>query len=221
VTTVGEYRQLRFVAPPGSTELLLVRHGESEPAVVGRPFDLVDGQGDPSLSPEGRLQADKACARLAHEGVDAIYVTSLRRTVQTAEPLARALALPWVVEADLREVFVGEWEGGLLRKKVADRDPVAIRMHEQQRWDVIPGAEPADVFARRLRQAVGRIAGAHGDQRVVVFTHGGTIGELLSQATGSEPFAFTGSDNASISQLVVTGGRWILRRFNDTAHLDG
>jgi probable phosphoglycerate mutase len=220
VATGGEYRQLRFVAPPGATEILLVRHGESEPAVDGRPFDLVDGQGDPALSPEGRLQAEMVCARLAHEGVDAIYVTSLRRTVETAEPLARVLGLACVVEADLREVFVGEWEGGLLRKKVMDRDPVAIRMHEEQRWDVIPGAERADVFARRLRRAVERIAAAHGDQRVAVFTHGGTIGELLAQAAGSEPFAFTGSDNASISHLVVTPPKWIVRRFNDTAHLD-
>ena len=28
-----------------------------------------------------------------------------------------------VVEADLREVFLGEWEGGLLRMKAADGDP--------------------------------------------------------------------------------------------------
>jgi 2,3-bisphosphoglycerate-dependent phosphoglycerate mutase len=67
---------------------------------------------------------------------------------------------------------------------------------------------------------VERIAAAHRDERVAVFTHGGTIGELLAQATGSEPFAFTGSDNGSISELVVTPQKWILRRFNDTAHLD-
>jgi probable phosphoglycerate mutase len=42
---------------------------------------------------------------------------------------------------------------------------------------------------------------------------------MLSQATGSTAFAFT-SDNTGISQLVVTPERWILRRFNDTAHLD-
>jgi probable phosphoglycerate mutase len=215
-----QYRQLRFEPPPGATEILLVRHGESEPAVEGRPFALVNGQGDPALAPDGRVQADKVCARLAHDAIDAIYVTSLRRTAETAAPLARILGLVPVVEPDLREVFVGEWEGGLLRQKLVDRDPVAIQMHEEQRWDVIPGAEPSDAFARRLRQAVDRIAAAHRDQRVAVFTHGGTIGELLAQATGSEPFAFTGADNGSISHLVVLPGRWILRRYNDTAHLD-
>jgi probable phosphoglycerate mutase len=214
-----QYRQFRFEPPPGATEILLVRHGESEPAVDGRPFRLLDGQGDPSLAPEGRAQAEKVCARLANEGVDDIYVSSLRRTAQTAETLARTLGLEPVVDADLREVFLGEWEGGLLRKKVADRDPVALRISAEQRWDVIPGAESAASFARRLRHAVERIAAAHGDQRVAVFTHGGTIGELLAQATGSRPFAFTGSDNASISRLVVTPEGWTVRGYNDTAHL--
>ncbi len=125
------------------------------------------------------------------------------------------------VEADLREVFLGEWEGGLFRRKIAERDPIALRMFEEQRWDVIPGAEPADVFARRLRGAVARIAAAHVDQKVAAFSHGAAIAELMAQATGSEPFAFTGADNASISDLVITAQKWIVRRFNDTAHLDG
>jgi probable phosphoglycerate mutase len=217
---MAEYRQARFLAPPGATEILLVRHGESEPAVDGHPFPLVDGQGDPALAPEGRLQAEKVCARLAAERVDAIYVTSLRRTSETAERLTQALGLTPVVERDLREVMVGEWEGGLLRSKINSSDPVALRLREEQRWDVIPGAEPAAAFAERVRGAIERIAAAHGDQRVVVFTHGGTIGEVLAQTTGSKPFAFIGADNASISQIVVAGPRWILRRYNDTAHLD-
>jgi 2,3-bisphosphoglycerate-dependent phosphoglycerate mutase len=214
------FRQLRFTPPPGATEILLVRHGESEPAVDGRPFALIDGQGDPALSPEGRLQALRVCARLAAQKIDALYVTTLRRTVETASALSGALGLPSTVEPDLREVFVGEWEGGLLRRMMTEMGPIARRVTEEQRWDAIPGAEPADAFARRLRAAVERIAAAHPDERVAVFTHGGVIGELLHQATGSEPFVFTGADNASISHLVVTSERWVLRSFNDTAHLD-
>jgi probable phosphoglycerate mutase len=173
------------------------------------------------LSSEGRAQAEEVCARLATEGVDAIYVSSLRRTAQTAEILVRTLGLEPVVDADLREVFLGEWEGGLLRKKVVDRDPVALRVSAEQRWDVIPGAESAASFAQRVRQAVERIAAAHPDERVAVFSHGGTIGELLAQATGARPLAFTGSDNASISRLVVTSLGWTVRGYNDSAHLAG
>jgi len=199
---------------------VLVRHGESQPAVEDQPFDLVDGHGDPALSPEGREQAVKVCARLAGEGVDAIYVSKLRRTTQTAAALADALGLTPVVDPDLHEVFLGDWEGGAFRKRVAEGDPIAGRMITEERWDVIPNAEPADAFAQRVRRAISRITAAHPDQRVAVFAHGGTIGQVLAQATGSRPFALGGSDNASISHLVVAGERWILRRFNDTTHLD-
>ena len=67
---------------------------------------------------------------------------------------------------------------------------------------------------------VERIASTHPDQRVAVFAHGGVIGQILAIATGSRPFALSGADNASISHLVVAGDRWVLRRFNDTGHLD-
>lgn len=214
-----EYRQIRFEPPPGATEILLVRHGESQAAIEGQDFDLVDGHGDPALSPEGQDQAELVSARLAGERIDAIYVTSLRRTAETAAPLARRLSLVPRVEADLREVFLGEWEGGLLRQKVIEGDPIAVQMREEQRWEVIPGAESTTTLARRVRGAIERIAAAHPDERVVAFAHGGTIGEVLAQAAHSDPFAFNGADNASISHLVVTPDRWVVRRFNDTAHL--
>jgi probable phosphoglycerate mutase len=105
-------RQWRFQPPPGATEILLVRHGESEPAVVGTSFELLDGQSNPALSPEGEEEAEQVCERLASENVGAIYVSTLRRTTQTAAPLAQRLGLEPVVDADLREVFLGELEGG-------------------------------------------------------------------------------------------------------------
>ncbi|WP_232376171.1 histidine phosphatase family protein [Amycolatopsis aidingensis] len=218
-TPVTEYRQPRFEAPPGSTELLLIRHGESAPAVDGVPFPVLGAHSDPDLAPEGRQQAERVGERLAKEHIDAIYVTTLRRTAQTAEPLAGRLGLTPAVEADLREVLLGEWEGGLLRKRVAENHPTAQRLWAEQRWDVIPGAEPAPEFAARVRGAVERLVAAHPDERLAVFTHGGVIAAVLAAATGSEPFAFIGADNASISGLVVHGSRWILRRFNDIAHL--
>jgi probable phosphoglycerate mutase len=218
-----QVRQARFRRPPGATELVLVRHGESMPAVPGESFDLVDGHGDPALAPDGVEQAERVGARLADEGgIDAVYVTSLRRTVETAAPLLRRVAgLEARVERDLREVHLGEWEGGLFRVKVRDLDPVAVRMLEEERWDVIPGAEPADAFRARVRAAIGRLHAAHPDQRVAVFTHGGVIGRILSDATGARPFAFNGADNGSISHVVVHGERWMVRRYNDTSHLEG
>ena len=85
---------------------------------------------------------------------------------------------------------------------------------------MIPGAEPMEVFAGRVAAGLSRIVAAHADQRVAVFTHGGVIGEAMRLAVGgTRPFAFIGADNGSSSHLVAIGDRWIVRRFNDTAHL--
>lgn len=215
------FSQRPYVGPPGSTELLLIRHGASADSVEGETFELVEGQGDPPLSEVGRHQAELVAARLGHELFDGLYVSNLRRTAQTAAPLIERTGMTPVVDPDLREVFLGEWEGGLLRQKAADHDPVLERVFAEQRWDVVPGAETRAEFGGRLRRAVERITAAHPGGRVAVFSHGAAIGELLAQATGSEPFAFLGADNASVSKLVVTDGRWVLRGYNDTSHLTG
>lgn len=219
------YRQYRFALPDGATDLLIVRHGESAPARLDAPAPTVDGHSDPELAPEGLEQAERLADRLEHERIDAIYVTSLRRTAQTAAPLAKRVGIEPVVEPDLREVYLGEWEGVAFRKYVAEHHPIALRMFAEQRWDVIPGAESNDRLATRVRGALDRIVAAHPGQRVVVVVHGGVIGQCMSLATGAPVFSFMGADNASISQLVAmpagTGRRPLLvRRFNDTAHLD-
>jgi probable phosphoglycerate mutase len=144
------YRQHRYTPPPGATEILLVRHGESQPVDPERPFELVDGHGDPPLDPVGVEQAERVGARLAGEDIAAIYVTTLRRTVETAAPLAQRLGITPQVEPGLREVYLGEWEGGLLRVKAEQRDPAFMQAIEEERWDPIPGAEPIDVFRDRV-----------------------------------------------------------------------
>ncbi len=221
MTSPRTFSQRPYVGPPGSTELLLIRHGASADSVEGETFELVEGQGDPPLSEVGRHQAELVAARLGHELFDAMYVSNLRRTAQTAAPLVERTGMTPVVDPDLREVFLGEWEGGLLRQKAADHDPLFEQIFAEQRWDLIPGAESRLEFGGRLRRAVERIVVAHPGGRVAVFSHGAAIGELLAQATGSEPFAFLGADNASISRLVVTGARWVLRGYNDTSHVTG
>ncbi len=215
------FSQRPYVGPPGSTELVLVRHGASADSLEGETFELVEGQGDPPLSEIGQHQAEQVALRLAHELFDGLYVSTLRRTAQTAAPLVARSGMTPVVDADLREVFLGEWEGGLLRQKAADQDPLWDSVLREQRWDLVPGAESREVFGGRLRRAVERIAAAHPGGRVVAFSHGAAIGEILAQATSSAPFAFLGADNASISKIVVHEDRWVLRGYNDTAHLTG
>lgn len=213
------YAQTVFSRPPGATDVLLVRHGRSAPMPAGAEWPHVEGHADPELSEEGREQADRLGERLAKVEIDAIYTSDLRRTIETAAPLARRLGITPVADARLREVFLGEWEGGVFRQREAERHPLMVRLWREGRWDVVPGAEPVERFAARVGDALERCAERHPGGRVVVVCHGGVIGQAIALATGALPLAFVRCDNASISHVIRNEDQWIVRRFNDTAHL--
>jgi probable phosphoglycerate mutase len=215
-----QFRQYRYSPPPGGTVILLVRHGESAPATEGVEGPMRDGHTDPPLDPVGEGQALRVAERLGDVPLDAIYVSKLQRTQQTAAPLAAKLGIEPRIDPDIHEVGLGEWEGWKFRKYVSEHHEIARQMFTEQRWDAIPGAESNDEFAARLRAGISRIHAAHPDQRVAAFVHGGVIGMIMSMATGSRPFGMIGADNGSISEIVVLGEDWAVRRFNDTTHLE-
>jgi probable phosphoglycerate mutase len=214
------FHQHPFSLPPGATEIVLVRHGASEAAMEGTVFPLVDGRSDPALSDTGLAQAREVARRLAHEEFAGLYVSPLRRTHQTAAPIAEALGLEPQVIADLAEVGLGEFEGGQYRIRVARGDPIIKQVFAEERWDAIPGGEPRAEFGARVRRAVEEIVARTGPEAVALaVAHGAVIGELCAQASASRPFAFVHADNGSISRLLVQAdGRWLLRSFNDIAH---
>lgn len=67
---------------PGT--VIVVRHMEKAPG----------GGDDPTLSDIGAARAERVATVLAATGVDAVYATQYRRTVETATPLAQRLSLP-------------------------------------------------------------------------------------------------------------------------------
>jgi len=76
-----------FFESQATTTMIFVRHAEK--ALI--PVD------DPGLSAEGQLRAQELARQLVDAdvvaGIDAIYSTSYRRTVETAQPVADALGL--------------------------------------------------------------------------------------------------------------------------------
>lgn len=213
------YPQTFFEPPPGACQIILVRHGQSAAYVDGQPFPLADGQGDPPLSPLGAFQAQQVRDRLRHEQLSALYVTSLQRTHQTAAPLAEALGLVPRVEPDLREIHLGDGEGGRFRQMAADGHPAIVAMRAEREWGRVPGAETNQQLTDRTVAAVRRIAATHPDEVVAAFAHGGTIGALIAFAAGVNPFIFSGTRNGAIAHLVVSDDEWVIRAFNDAAHV--
>jgi phosphohistidine phosphatase SixA len=82
---------LASAAPALAQPIFVVRHAERETEGAAK----VDP--DPDLSAAGRQRAEALSVVLKDAGVTAIYVTSLKRTQQTAAPLAKALGVTPVV----------------------------------------------------------------------------------------------------------------------------
>ena len=87
--------------------LHFVRHGETDWNREGR----VQGHSDVPLSERGREQARELAATLGERPIGAIWSSDLRRALETAEPLARALGLEVRVTPALRERSFGVHEG--------------------------------------------------------------------------------------------------------------
>jgi probable phosphoglycerate mutase len=215
------FEQTPYELPPGATEIVMVRHGASSPPIEGIPNPLVGGHSNPALAEPGKAQADLVAEGLRHEPISAIFCSTLRRTAETAAPLAAATGLEPVAIADLREVFLGDYEGGIYRIKTAEGDPTVKRVFEQEAWSEIPNAETFDHFGQRITAGVEEIVRQVGpDKAAVAVLHGAVIGQLCRQATDARAFAFVHADNGSVSRLVVLpDGRWLLRSFNDISHL--
>lgn len=215
-----EYHQSDYAPPEGAADLLLIRHGRTEAARDGESFPMVDGHGDPALHPVGEEQAVKVGNRFKNDtDIAAIYVTTLRRTHQTAAPLAGHLGLTPIVEPDLREIRLGDWDGGAYRRMAAEGAPEFKRAVERQEWGEIPNAETTAELHVRVRAGLLRIAAAHPGQRVAVFVHGGVVGAAMAIASGAQAFHFNGADNGSVSRLVILGESMRIKGFNDISHL--
>jgi 2,3-bisphosphoglycerate-dependent phosphoglycerate mutase len=215
------FEQTPYELPPGATEIVMVRHGASSPPIEGIPNPLVGGHSNPALAEAGKAQAELVAEGLRNEPISAIFVSTLRRTAETAAPLAAATGLEPVAISELREVFLGDFEGGVYRIKTAEGDPTIKRVFETEAWSAIPNAETFEEFGPRITAGVEEMVRQVGPNRAAVAVlHGAVIGQLCRQATDSRPFAFVHSDNGSVSRLVVNpDGRWLLRSFNDISHI--
>lgn len=205
-------------AKTSSARFLLVRHGQS----TWNHERRIQGQLDPPLSEDGRLQAARLGHRLAARRLAGFYTSDLKRAFETAELVGQAIGAEATSMPGLREIFLGEWEG-LRTDEIAERYPQAwARWREEPNWDLVPGGESAALFESRVAAALETIFARHERGEVLVVTHGGVIqialGRVVGRASrGLFPFKI---QNASISVIEKTNRRVVVSGVNDIAHLE-
>jgi len=160
--------------------------------------------------------------RLSGRRVEALYASDLKRAMQTASPIENATGLRAQPMADLREVFLGEWEG-LTTEELVERYPDAwAKWTVEPSWDLVPGGEGGDAFEARVGSAVDAMLGRHPHGDAIVVTHGGVIQVALHRVVGRPsrglfPFRIS---NASITVIEKREGRLVIAGVNDVGHLE-
>ena len=158
------------------TELLIVRHGETDWNAELR----FQGHADTSLNEAGRLQARELAELLRDEGASAIYTSPLRRASETARIVAERIGLDAQAHEALREIDVGDWQG-LTVDDVRTRFPELADVAWRSGW---PNGETYDELSARVVPALYELGRRHAGERVLGITHAGPIRAALSAATG-------------------------------------
>ena len=163
-----------------STEIILVRHGET---AWNRELRF-QGHVDIPLNDAGHEQARRVGLRLAGEAVDHAFSSDLMRAQQTAAPAAQQLGLKVVTQAGLREQHFGVVEG-LRAEDIRQLHPRAWEDWLEFREDhAMPDGESARQFHTRVIGALGAIAAAHAGKNLLVVTHGGVLDMVWRTAHG-------------------------------------
>ena len=195
-----------------------MRHGQS----TWNREHRIQGQLDPPLSDDGRLQAAALARRLAGHHFEGFYASDLQRAWQTAEAVAAAGGRQPEAVIGLREIFLGDWEG-MRTAELAERFPEAwAKWTREPDWDLVSRGERATKFEARVSAALDAIFDRHPHGEVLVVTHGGVIQVALHRVVGRPshglfPFKI---ENASISIIEKRGTGLVIACVNDTAHLE-
>jgi alpha-ribazole phosphatase len=179
--------------------LYLVRHGRTG---SGRDCRYL-GRTDEPLNAVGRLQVEALAQLLrAKRRCGRCVCSPLQRATQTAEILRSVTGCAPEIDADLREIDFGRWEGKMFSEI---RDSSAEEVERWARFSpdfAFPGGESLRDFLDRVRRAADRLA-ADEAETILAVTHGGVIKVMLCHLLGLEARRYVAFEIATASLTVV------------------
>ena len=200
------------------TEIMLIRHGETEWNRTGR----FQGHSDIPLTENGILQAQALSRNLIMDRVDKIYASDLVRAMETARPLANRFGLDVEPDPALRELHFGAWEGRYFRDINAEYPDIMKRFYRDPENVEIPESESFTDFQQRVSGRVREIVNKWHGKRIILVSHGAAIRILLADIL-SMPIRSVwhiAQYNTAVNRIrFEDDGFAVVDLVNDTAHL--
>lgn len=200
-------------APPSSTVIILVRHGQTPTTgkvLPGRAAGL-------HLAEAGISQAHRVAERIAElPRVDAIYASPLERARETAAPIAKALKQRVKIDKGLLECDFGDWTGAELGKLM--KLPEWSTVQKAPSTFRFPNGESFTEMQTRMVTALDRIRAAHPGRTVVCVSHADPIKAAVAHAMGThlDLFQRIVIGTCSVSAIAYSGHGPIVLTVNST-----
>jgi len=183
------------------TELILIRHGETESNKKGAYL----GWTDVKLSIEGIMQAYKLKERLASVKPDIIVSSPLKRAAETACIINEQYNMAIQYENALKERGFGVWDNLTYEEIIAGyKDEYEEWIKDWLYYPAGGGESTLDVY-NRITGCIQKIIDNNKGKSIMVVTHLGCIRNLIAYLLG---FGIDASwrfrvDNGSISRICI------------------
>ena len=201
------------------TEVILIRHGETEWNLSGR----WQGHADSPLSNRGIEQAEALGKRMLNEKLDCFYSSDLERARHTSRLVGGPSGWEAEFMESLRERDLGVIEG-LTTDEMLEKYPQEYQSFRNDGPEYqVPGGESFRQFYERCSGALEEVAVRNPGKKIGVVTHGGFLGAIFRyvlniQLDAERNFVLL---NCSLNRLEKTESGWNLVSWGDVAHLEG
>lgn len=197
--------------------LFVIRHATPEPGSAAVP------DGERVLSALGREEAARLARAVAGERLDRVISSTMRRAVETAQPVAEALGLPLILEPELAEIDIGALSAWGPDEE-AEWERVAACWAGGDLEERCPGGESLSDVAARVEPAISRLLATRWRHGIAVVAHSVVNGVVVSTLCPEleAPLGHDlGHSCAGIWELEGEGREFRLVRRDDVSHLIG
>lgn len=201
------------------TTLYLVRHAEA----IGNIKRIFHGWTDSQITEKGHIQAKRLADSLKDFEIDTIYSSSLRRTMQTAEYIAKEKKLSLILSDQLKEINGGDWEN-VNWDNIPEKWP-----QEYKTWDKtphihqMPNGESMCKFQKRIINEISIIINENLGKKICILTHGTAIKTLICYFNNvglEEMNNIIWHDNTSLTIVEKENDYFKVIKEGDISHLD-
>lgn len=162
-------------------KLHLIRHGETQWNLAGR----MQGRKNSELTPLGKEQAGQLADTLKPGTFDQIISSTSKRSIQTAEILAKKLNIKKISQNKaFCEINLGPWEGQFsVELEKAYPDQFYTFWNKPDTFS-LEGAETFLALQKRGVKEIHKIANEHVNKELIIISHGAMIKSILCHFAG-------------------------------------